>query len=198
MMVDLHLHTSRCGHAEGEMSEYVDTARRAGLDVIAFTDHLPLPSHLNPDGSYAMKAEELAAYVADVREMAARVDRPRVLLGIEADWLPEWRADTVRVLSAHPFDVVLGSVHFLDGWVFDDPDLLGEWEGRDVLAVWERYFATLAEAAGSGLFDVMAHVDLIKKFGHRPDVAPDGLYADLAAALADAQVAVEVSSAGLR
>ena len=199
MRIDLHIHTSRCGHAEGTVPAYVENAVLNRLDVVAFTDHLPLPGHLNEGGEYAMQAEELAEYVSDVRSVSHSLEPPpQILLGIEADWLPEWRAETVRALASHPFDVVLGSVHFLDGWVFDDPALIDEWEGKDVRAVWERYFAAVADAAASGMFDVMAHVDLIKKFGHRPDTPATGLYEDLAAALADAGVAVEVSSAGLR
>lgn len=198
MMIDLHLHTSRCGHAEGEVPAYVDAARTAGLEVIAFTDHLPLPAHLNENGTYAMGSDELGAYVADVLSVARLHREPHVLLGIEADWLPGHTAETARVLASHPFDLVLGSVHFLDRWVFDDPDLIEEWDGRDVRAVWERYFSTVAEAAESGLFDVMAHVDLIKKFGHRPVGSVGDLYDELAAALLRAGVAVEVSSAGLR
>ncbi len=197
-MIDLHTHTSRCGHAEGDPAAYVAAAMRAGIDVLAFTDHLPLPAHLAGDGTYAMHPLELADYVEDVREAARRSRGTRVLLGIEADWLPERVGATAREIAAHPFDVVLGSVHFLDGWVFDDPALIDTWEGRDVAEVWERYFAAVADAAASGLFDVIAHVDLIKKFGHRPVADPTPLFEALAAELALAGVAVEVSSAGLR
>ncbi|MBE0416432.1 MAG: histidinol-phosphatase HisJ family protein [Coriobacteriia bacterium] len=198
MMIDLHIHTARCGHAAGRPSEYVAAARQAGLEVIAFTDHLALPDGYDPDGEYAMRPGELAEYVADVRKSAATGGPPRVLLGIEADWVPPYRAQTARAIAAYPFDVVLGSVHFLGDWAFDDPRLIDEWSLRDVAGAWDEYFEVFTQAASSGLFDVMAHPDLVKKFGHVPPGDLISLYDDVAAAMADAGVAVEVSSAGLR
>ncbi len=198
MKIDLHMHTPRCGHAQGQPFEYVEAARRSGLDTIAFTDHLALPDGYDPHGAYAMRPEELDAYVADIQEIAAASRSPRVLLGIEADWVPSHVAETARTIASQPFDVVLGSVHFLDDWAFDDPDHIEEWSLRDVAGAWDEYFETLVQAASSGLFDVMAHPDLVKKFGHVPPGDMTALYEDVAAALADAGVAVEVSSAGLR
>lgn len=196
--IDLHMHTSRCGHAHGTLAEYVMAARAAHVDVIAFTDHLALPDGYDPDGEYAMRQDELPAYVSEVRALADSVDAPKVLLGIEADWIPAHRAQTARAIASAPFDLVLGSVHFLEDWAFDDPRLIGEWETRDVGAAWSQYFDAFTEAAASGLFDVMAHPDLVKKFGHVPADDLSRLYDDVAAAVADAGVAVEVSSAGLR
>ncbi len=94
--------------------------------------------------------------------------------------------------------MVLGSVHFLDDWAFDDPNLLERWDRTDVDAAWLRYFELVWDAAGSGLFDVMAHPDLVKKFGYRPAFDTSDLFDATAAAFARAGVAVEVSTAGLR
>lgn len=198
MRIDLHMHTDRCGHASGTPADYVQAARRAGLDLIAITDHLALPDGYDPHGEYAMRRDELGDYVSDVRRAGREAPPPRVLLGIEADWVPGHVPETVRTLSAYPFDVVLGAVHFLDGWVFDDPRLIDTWSTRDVLEAWVEYFETFTAAAASGLFDVMSHPDLVKKFGHVPECDLSRLYDDVAAAVADAGVAVEVSSAGLR
>lgn len=206
-MIDCHVHTARCGHAEGDASAYLAAARLAGVSVLGFTEHLPLPEDLDPSREYSMPPSELADYVAEVEGLkrasaeAAKTGHGgdiTVLLGVEADWLPG-RMDAVEsLIASQPFDVVLGSVHFLDDWAFDDPALLAKWDSTDVDAVWERYFARVAEAAASGLFDVMAHPDLVKKFGHRPARDPRELFEAAAGAFAAAGVAIEVSTAGLR
>jgi histidinol-phosphatase (PHP family) len=135
---------------------------------------------------------EHCAAIADAREAGLPV-----LLGIEMDWLPGRRDEIAGVLAGHPFDVVLGSVHWLDKLAIDDPDDPAA-EHIPPEAVWERYLDELAAAAGSGLYDVMAHPDLPKVFGHRfPDTLA-GRLDDLIGAIADAGVAIECSSAGLR
>jgi histidinol-phosphatase (PHP family) len=195
-LVDCHVHSARCGHGIGTVAEYVECALARGLSGIAMTEHLPLPDDLDPVREYSMPACDLAEYVREVA--AASSDGLRVAVGIEADWLPS-RMDHVRgLLSSHDWDVVLGSVHFLDAWAFDDPNLVSQWDARDIDATWESYFDRLIDAACSGLFDVMAHPDLVKKFGHRPARDPELLYDEAASAFAEAGVAAEVSTAGLR
>jgi histidinol-phosphatase (PHP family) len=195
-LVDCHVHTARCGHGTGSVAEFVECARVRGLCGIAMTEHLPLPDDLDPAREYSMPASDLPAYCREVEDEVG--DGLRVAVGIEADWLPG-RLDYVRdLLATQPWDLVLGSVHFLDSWAFDDPSLMAEWDRRDVDATWERYFDLLVDAACSGLFDVMAHPDLVKKFGHRPASDPHLLYDEAARSFAEAGVAAEVSTAGLR
>jgi histidinol-phosphatase (PHP family) len=200
-MIDLHMHTSRCGHASGTPEEYVRAATAAGVSVLCFTDHLPLPADTPHALQYAMPAEQLSGYVAEIRALAAATAAdggPEVLVGIEADWI-EGRQDEIRhMCEESALDMVLGSVHFVDGWAFDDPDLTDRYAEWDIDELWDRYFATLSAAAASGLFDVMAHPDLVKKFGYLPSVDPTPWYERTAEALAAAGVAFEVNTAGLR
>ncbi len=98
-MIDCHVHTARCGHGEGAAADYVVAARRAGIDVLTFTEHLPLPDALDPSREYSMPENELAEYVQEVRALAtsssAEGDPIAVFAGVEADWLPiESRART--------------------------------------------------------------------------------------------------------
>ncbi|MBF4510044.1 MAG: histidinol-phosphatase HisJ family protein [Aeromicrobium sp.] len=202
-MIDLHVHTWRCRHATGEVGDYVAAAIQAGVRTLAITEHMPLaPALMAIPGAagYAMPAAELPEYVTEItgrRECAA--DRGvELLLGIEADLVPESFDHVREVLAAHPFDVVLGSVHFIDGWAFDDPERADGYAGRDIDAMWERYFADVVTAARTGLADVIGHIDLVKKFGYRPNGPSGALYHDLACALAETGVAVEVNTAGLR
>lgn len=195
-MIDCHVHTRLCRHAAGAPLEYVAAAEAADVSVLAFTDHLPLLDGSETD--YAMRWRELPDYVLDVTQLKARAASPEVLLGIEADWTPGKENLLHEALSQHPYDVVLGSVHFIDGWAFDDPEWKARYAEWDIDALWMRYFNELAEAARSGLFDVMAHPDLIKKFKFMPSFDVAGLYEAAAEAFADAGVAIEVNTAGLR
>jgi histidinol-phosphatase (PHP family) len=197
VLADYHMHTPRCGHAVGAPREYVQQSIRAGLREICFTDHQPLLRGRDP--GLTMAVEELPDYIAEV--MALRDEfRGRIVikLGLEADYFPDLVGETGALLGSQDWDLVLGSVHFQDGWGFDDPRKLAEWEGRDVDAVYRRYFEDLRAAAHTGLFDVMAHPDLVKKFGHRAAYVLQGEYAKTAEAFAVAKVAVEVNTAGLR
>jgi len=174
-VIDLHVHTWRCRHAEGAAAEYVRVAAERGVSTLCFTEHLPMPPSL---------IERIAGAEG-------------VLLGIEIDAVPEAREHAAALLGAYPFDLVLGSVHFIDAWAFDDPDKTGEYDRWDYGELWERYFTDLVDAARSGLADVMAHADLVKKFCKRPDTPVGHLYGATADALSEAGVAVEVNTAGL-
>lgn len=199
MPVDFHTHTARCGHAGGETRAYVEAALRAGLSEIAITDHLFLydrPADRR-DPRFAMREEELPGYVDEVRslrdEFAGRIE---VRLGIEADYFEGHEGTLGEILGRYDWDVVLGSVHWVDGdWVDFSAERM---ESGDPAALWGEYWRLLEKACATGLFDVMTHFDLPKKFGHHPpaELADARERAVLAAAAAD--LAVEVSSAGLR
>ena len=198
-MIDLHIHTARCKHATGAVVDYVRAARAAGVSIMAFTDHLPLPESF--PGDYAMEPEELPDYIADVRRMQALAEEqggPEILLGIEADWMTGRQAALAEELAAHPWDIVLGSVHFQGEWAFDDPALTDEYQHREIDEVWRRYYEDVAASAATGLFDVISHADLVKKFGYYPegDLAP--YYRPAIDAIREAGCAIECNASGLR
>ena len=200
---DTHIHTARCGHATGSDGELVEAAIARGLAAIALTDHAPfywLPREQSDPG-LAMAFEELPRYVEDVLALKERYrGRIEVLAGVEADYIAGREEVLVRLLEAYPFDVVLGSVHFLDGWLVDAPTSLARLgQGQDeVDRIWVRYAELLIAAAKSGLFDVLTHLDLPKKFGHRASRPFAGCQEDVVKAVAASSCAVELSSAGRR
>jgi histidinol-phosphatase (PHP family) len=200
-MIDCHVHTQRCGHATGTVAQMVGAAVFKGLSGVVMTEHLPLPDDIDPSRHLSMPADDLATYVDEVHSMAERVKGLQVITGAEVDWLPgreEYSAGMRRDAEALGIEVFLGSVHFIGDWAFDSPHDLAEWDRRDVGEVWEQYFSLWCDAASSGLFDVMAHPDLVKKFGHRPSFDTSDLYAEAARCAAQSGVMIEVSSAGLR
>lgn len=203
-MIDCHVHTWRCRHATGTPAQYVRAAAERGVSVLTFTEHLPLAPELanripGAEG-YAMPEVELPDYIAEVAEAAVLGASlgVEVLCGIEIDAVSIARPYAREMLEAHAFDVVLGSVHFIDDWAFDDPARRDGYDSWSPDQLWERYFADVLEAARAGLADVMAHVDLVKKFGVWPEGPTDELYVRTARALAGSGVAVEVNTAGLR
>lgn len=199
MLPDLHWHTRRCGHAGGQMEEFVAAARRAGITHGGFADHIPIywlpPEQRDP--GLAMAAEELPRYVRRVRQLQDENPDLDLALGIEADYIPGFEGHLAGLLTGYSFDYVTGSVHYLDGWGFDNPALVAEYAQKDVDELYRQYFTLVQRAAASGLFDVLAHPDLIKKFGYRPrrDLTP--LYEETARVLAQSGICLEVNTAGL-
>lgn len=211
MLIDYHIHTKRCGHAEGEMEEYIAAAIEKGIREVGFADHFPMyflpPAQRDP--GIAMSEDELDDYVSEVLELSKKyAGQPgiEIKLGIEADYVPGFENRLKAMLDAYPFDYILGSVHFIDGWGFDNPAYLDEYKHRDIAEVYWRYFQLVRQAAASGLFDIMAHPDLVKKFGFRPVRESSSLngfnlqeeYLKTAKTFQDAGVCVEVNTAGLR
>jgi histidinol-phosphatase (PHP family) len=140
--------------------------------------------------------DDLDEYCAFVRE------ETDLRLGIEADFVPGREDRLASLLEAREWDYVIGSVHFVGEAAVDDD---GDWDvwgrGESPERVWRRYFEWVAEAARSGLFDLMAHPDLVKVHGGarpRPDGDLRRLYEPVVEAFAETGVAVEVSTAGLR
>ena len=121
-------------------------------------------------------------------------------LGIEADFVPGREDRIANVLDARAWDYVIGSVHFIrEGAI--DMAVWDAWDDADADAVWTRYFELLAEAARSGLYDVLAHPDLVKIWGDQRPAPPRELrhyYEPALEAIAETGIAVEVSTAGLR
>ena len=202
-LIDCHMHTRLCGHASGSVEEYAAAAVEQRLAGIIVTEHLSLPRELDPNRTLSVPVEMMETYLSEVRNARVAFPQLEIITGIEADWLPDLADETGATLAElrtrdYGVRVVLGSVHFLGEWAFDDPNRLDQWDGRDVDEVWEHYVTEWCAAAESGLFDAMAHPDLPKKFGHRPSGDTAGLNSRLARSAARAGVIIEVSTAGLR
>jgi histidinol-phosphatase (PHP family) len=196
--VDYHMHTPLCGHAVGEPELYVEQARRVGLSEIGFSDHAPLVSHR--DARYTMDRSQLGLYHAMIERVQKAFADFTIKLGLEADYLPGFEKQTKEILDGYPYDFVIGSVHFIDRWAFDDPDPVQKvkWKDKDINTVYRDYYKLLRQSAGSGLFDIMGHVDLVKKFGHRADADLTAEIEATARAFKGAGVAVEINTSGLR
>jgi len=190
--IDLHNHTPLCNHAEGSIDEYVKAAIDKGIDIFGFADHAPMDF----DEKYRMGFDQMAVYEAEVREAAARyTDRITLRLGYEVDFLPGHMDE--RVLNAE-VDYLIGSVHFIDEWGFDNPEFIGKYEDADLDTIWREYFEAVEAMARSGLFDIVGHLDLIKVFNYRPDTDIRSLAEGSLDAIAAAEMTLELNAAGWR
>jgi len=198
--IDYHIHTRMCGHAEGEMKEYVKEAIRKGLGEIGFNDHFPI-LHLKDEKrarSLSMSPEEFPLYVERVKKLQKEFEKDiRVRLGCEIDYLPGNMERIMHTINKYDFDYLYGSVHFLDDWMIDHPDHKSRFENQDLYKVYKDYFSLVREAAESKLFDCISHIDVIKKFGYKPDKDLSSIYGETAETLKRADVCIEVNTSGL-
>ena len=165
---DYHVHTA-WSDGVGTVEEVACRAAELGLPEIAIAEHFtPSPG---PDEDWWLRLELLGAYVEDVRAAAARHDDVRVLLGVEAEFVDGREAELEHALSAWSFEVVVLGVHEVDGFAFDDPALRKDQRWRDPDALLAAYFRTVSRACDWGRFDILAHVDYIGLWGHRPGPA---------------------------
>jgi len=194
---DYHLHTPLCRHATGEPGDYATRALAIGLTEIGFSDHAPMPQDDFDD--WRMRADQLDEYVEKVRKAQKDFPKLTIRLALEVDYLPG-QEDWIRGLAArHPWDYLIGSVHYISGgWDIDNPKKLSLWKSRDAFEVWAEYFDWLTKAAETGLFEIIGHVDLPKKFGFRPQRDCTPLYERFLVATKKHDCAIELNTAGLR
>lgn len=223
-VLDYHLHLWPHGEQASaptldQLAAYCDEAARHGVTEIALTEHLFRFRQADDvlkgwwddgaDDSPELKAN-MAAYWhehahADLDDYVEAVLHAKqqglpVILGLEVDYYAGRMHDVAEITSQYPFDVLLGSVHWIGAWGFDDYDnavVAKEWDARDTDAAWEAYTRALEELADSRTCDVLAHPDLCKITGRLPRT-PDEFYDRMAEAAAAADMAAEVNSAGWR
>ena len=221
-MLDYHLHLWPHAQADAEatveqVTAYCTRAVEAGVTEIALTEHLfrftqakdllggfwdDLPGDALRPGMAAYwdhhARVDLDTYVEVV--LAVKAQGLPVVLGLEVDYYQDRMDEVAGLLAGYPFDVLLGSVHWLGTWRFDvlnDPLVLAEWDVRDVDAVWDEYTRAMEELGESGVCDVFAHPDLVKIAGRVPSV-PDEFYDRITEAAVQSGMAAELSSAGWR
>ena len=201
MGIDCHMHTWLCGHATGEPMDYVNAAKRQGLQLITFTCHIPMEGEAFGQAGIRMKAEELGDYVALIHRTAeeARELGVEVLCGIEAEVFPEAAPMTAMdaVLASQPFDFVLGSLHAqmrsYRQWL-EAGGFASDAARADI------YFRHLAAGVRSGRYDSMAHPDVVRTYGVVREFRPaehEGVIRDFLAALVECDVCMEVNTSGL-
>jgi histidinol-phosphatase (PHP family) len=194
VIVDYHMHlrdpAERLDHSVSAIERFVERARERRIDEIGFTEHVYYFRQTEEIWDLPYQTErcvyDLDAYVDAVLE-AKRQGLP-VKLGLEVDYVGARQERLAELLAPYPWDYLLGSVHWIDGLAVDQEP--GIWAARSVDEVWHLYFTALAELAASGAVDVLAHPDLAKFFGRRPD-DPQRFYPELDG------VAIEISTAGL-
>ena len=206
MLADYHIHTELCQHAEGKASAFHARAVELGLPEICFTDHVPNPDGYDPVNR--MRLDQFPLYRTMVADLA-RASQPVVLFGIEADYYNGCERFLQDWLPRQEFDLVIGSVHYIDNWGFDNPDERHVWDSVDVTNTWAAYFNLIGKLADSRLTDsrltdsrladVVGHLDLPKKFGYRPsDQDLKEMAQPALDRVAAAGMAIEINSSGLR
>lgn len=194
---DYHMHTPLCGHAVGQPEEYVQQGIKEGLLEMGFSDHAPFVHIVDP--RITMNRDQLPEYHRMIEDVQKRfADQIKIKIALEVDYLPEYEEQTREVISGYPYDYLIGSVHFIKDWAFDDPYARESWDDKDVNQVYCDYYELLRKSALSGMFDIIGHCDLVKKFGNRATVDMSAEIHETAEVFKETGMVIEINTAGLR
>ncbi len=196
-MIDYHTHTRLCRHARGEMRDYVMEAISKNFKELGISDHMPLPDSFDPE--HRMTIDEFEVYKnwfnSVVDEFNGEI---KIRFGIEADFIED-KIDFIKnFVSEGGFDYVIGSVHFIGDWNIASNKEVWKWEGKDVIKVYESYYRVMRELVKSGIFDIVGHFDMIKKFGHRADKNFQELIREILHLIKESGMCIEINTSGLR
>ncbi len=187
MLLDYHIHAAAHGeysYSWSWLEQFMNTARSRQLIEIGFTEH---DEYINRIDFKLL--ERIRQEHEDIT----------IKIGLEVDYW-EGREKEIRQIAArYPFDYTIGSIHYLDGWAFDHPDYKDKYDSMDLDEIYQSYFNLVNRSVKSGLFTVIGHIDLIKKWGHRPIKHNLSYYIkDVLHSIKKSDLTVEINSAGLR
>lgn len=192
MSVDLHNHTILCNHASGTLDEYIMQAIEKKIAYFGFADHAPM----NFDKKYRMNFSQMQEYEKSILHVKEIYEKKiNILLGYEVDYLEGYIDESVLKSDV---DYLIGSVHFIGKWGFDNPEFIGEYKHRDINKIWEEYFEAIEALAKSNLFHIVGHIDLIKVFNFLPTKDIKLLAYNAIKAIKKADMVVEINAAGFR
>lgn len=189
-MIDYHIHTT-LSDGKNEHEAYIQKAIVLGFKEIGFSDHI-----CTRDVHWRMDPEKIPQMIAIIEDLKKKdYGDLKIKFGIEVDFIEGEEEETKRLIKDIPADYIIGAIHFINDWNYDsDPS---KFEDKSLYDLYKIYFDSIVKSADSGLFDIIAHPDMIKKFGHYPDEDITHFYEEAAQAFARNNVAVEINTNGL-
>lgn len=187
---DYHIHTT---FSDGRSlpEDYVGAAIAAGLSEIGFSEHLTL---FMPPQGWNMDPANTGKYTEHISNLGKNTSAIKIRTGLEVDFFPGREEETRAILNSIPLDYIIGSVHYQGNVTVDlGPEY---YEGKDIDRLYEIYFETVTAAVSSGLFDIIAHCDLIRIFGYKPVSDPEPFYRKLARTMKKHDVVFEINTNG--
>jgi len=188
LIVDYHLHTKASPDGSGDFADFIGEAQKRAIDEIGFSEHLlDRPARLT---------DFMESYVENLMRIRKSSAIP-MKLGAEVDFFPDEVETIGEFLKKYPFDYVIGSVHFVEGWPVDSFKNMKLYFREDIMHVYEEYFEVIRRLCKSRLFDVLGHADIVRIFGIRPKADRTGILEATAQAISDNDLCVEINTAGL-
>lgn len=209
-MIDYHCHLEKGELSKEWADRFLQVWHQRGITEFGFSEHAYLFQEMaplyqgrgdfsdTPLGRRQRQWFESKAFRWSLLDYLSLLEDYRAMgvdlkIGLEIDWFPGCGSLVKELLAPWPLDYCIGSVHWLDGWAFD---LWPEtWAGREVSAIWQRYFSLVTQAVESGTISILGHADVVKIFGHYPQRLPLEAGLALARALAKKGVAAEINPA---
>lgn len=189
-LVDYHTH-SILSDGKDSYEEMVRIAISKGLDEIGFSDHVCLKPV-----DWAISLIDIPVMTEQILDLRLKYKgQIKIRYGIEMDYFPDQEYELKELIDSIPLDYVIGSVHFIDEWNFDtDLSLYGKWPNDEL---YENYFELIQQAAESRLFDIIGHLDIIKKFRIYPESNQDKLFDDTIKLIKSNNLVVELNTGGI-
>lgn len=189
-MIDLHMHT-RFSDGKDWHTDHIAKAKELGIRKMGIADHICLEPV-----KWAVSPNQVDNMINRMLELKKHNNNDfQLLFGIEVDYFPERKTEIRSIIDKIPVDYVIGSIHFLDDWNYDT-DKNG-YADKDIDLLYHQYFETVQKAAKSGLFDILGHLDLIKKFQIWPQSSMTELYQKTVDIIVENDLVVELNTSGI-
>lgn len=194
LMIDYHIHTILCNHARNSMEAYIRKAVSMGFQEICFLDHLTLTE---PGHAFSMTIEEVPLYFNAVQMLKRRyVGVINIKVGLEIDFNPFYVDLLQKISESYAFDVIGSSLHFPGG--IDVVSRKSEWSRgeKDSDYIYGLYLESLDKMLDHNYFDIVCHLDLVKKFGGTPSRSFENEFDSIIEKISRKKLTVEVNTGG--
>lgn len=191
MRLDYHMHT-KYSDGKSDLHEYVHEAAKKKIDEIGFSDHIYFKKE-----TWSMDFADLPRYVSNITQLKASAPFS-IKTGLEVDFVPDRMAELMTMIGQYDFDYLLGSVHYIGNWLIDSEREIEEWKRRDVDQVYEQYFGLIQTMAKTRQFDIVGHLDLVKKFNSRPGRDLSDLMLETVETISKSGMCIEANTSGWR
>ena len=209
-MIDYHIHLENGPLTLEWLGKFWEAAQKRGISEIGVTEHCHKFQQFKTAFAYLKEGVDSYEYMRqwlkndfqtsldDYLELLTKAQQKGipVKIGLEVDYLSDTEAEIKEILSNYSFDYIIGSVHIIGKWGFDYYPQA--WQNQDVYQAYKNYYAVLYDAVCCDLFDIIAHFDLIKVFGHHSSISMDQVVDTVLKAMSRRNTCMEISTAGLR